>query len=76
MADVGCAGILVADTFCGPLKQLPAEGQLLAVDSMPSAISAYEFPTTPTEILTNAKTRLMAIALPTTSSPARAFCMA
>ena len=31
---VGCAGILVADTFCGPMKQLPVEGELLAVDQM------------------------------------------
>ena len=36
MADVGCAGILVADTFCGPMKQLPVEGELLAIDAMPS----------------------------------------
>lgn len=36
MADVGCAGILVADTFCGPMKALPREGQLLAVAAMPS----------------------------------------
>lgn len=36
MAEVGCAGILVADTFCGPMPQLPREGQLLAIDSMPS----------------------------------------
>ena len=36
MADVGCAGIMVADTFCGPMKSLPVEGQLLALDSMPS----------------------------------------
>ena len=36
MADVGCAGLLVADTFCGPMRDLPREGQLLAVDSMPS----------------------------------------
>ena len=35
MADVGCAGILVADTFCGPMKELPREGELLAVDDMP-----------------------------------------
>lgn len=34
MADVGCAGILVVDTFCGPMKELPNEGQLLAVDTM------------------------------------------
>ena len=36
MADVGCAGILVADTFCGPMKRLPREGELLAIDRMPS----------------------------------------
>ena len=36
MAEVGCAGILVADTFCGPMKRLPAAGQLLAIDQMPS----------------------------------------
>lgn len=36
MTDVGCAGILVADTFCGPMQELPREGQLLAVDTMPS----------------------------------------
>jgi len=36
MADVGCAGILVADTFCGPMKRLPLEGELLALDHMPS----------------------------------------
>ena len=36
MAEVGCAGILVADTFCGPMLQLPGEGELLPLDSMPS----------------------------------------
>jgi sugar/nucleoside kinase (ribokinase family) len=36
MADVGCAGILVADMFCGPMKELPREGELLAVDDMPA----------------------------------------
>jgi sugar/nucleoside kinase (ribokinase family) len=36
MAQVGCAGILVSDTFCGPMRELPREGQLLAVDDMPS----------------------------------------
>jgi sugar/nucleoside kinase (ribokinase family) len=40
MADirktVGCAGILVSDTFCGPMKELPKEGQLLAVDALPT----------------------------------------
>ena len=33
---VGCAGILVSDTFCGPMKELPHEGQLLAVDALPT----------------------------------------
>ena len=32
---VGCAGILVADTICGPLPEMPAEGSLVAVDDMP-----------------------------------------
>jgi len=36
MADVGCAGILVADTFCGPMKEVPREGELLALEAMPS----------------------------------------
>jgi sugar/nucleoside kinase (ribokinase family) len=36
MAEVGCAGILVLDTFCGPMKELPREGQLLAVEDMPA----------------------------------------
>ncbi len=36
MADVGCAGILVSDTFCGPMQELPREGQLLAVDNLPT----------------------------------------
>ena len=35
MVRVGCAGILVSDTFCGPMRKLPDAGQLLAVDSMP-----------------------------------------
>jgi len=38
MADVGCAGILVADTICGPLDALPVEGQLLLLDSMPTLL--------------------------------------
>jgi sugar/nucleoside kinase (ribokinase family) len=33
--DVGCAGILVEDTFCGPMAALPAEGALLALVDMP-----------------------------------------
>jgi sugar/nucleoside kinase (ribokinase family) len=36
MAVVGCAGILVSDTFCGPMQALPREGQLLAVDALPT----------------------------------------
>lgn len=36
MTDVGCAGILVADTFCGPMERLPRAGELLAIDGMPS----------------------------------------
>ena len=36
MAEVGCAGILVSDTFCGPMQALPREGQLLAVDQLPT----------------------------------------
>src|SRR5258707_9034512 len=35
MAEVGCAGILVADTICGPMDALPVEGQLLAMESFP-----------------------------------------
>jgi sugar/nucleoside kinase (ribokinase family) len=33
--DVGCAGILVEDTFCGPMAALPPEGALLALEDMP-----------------------------------------
>lgn len=36
MSQVGCAGILVADMFCGPMKELPREGELLAVQDMPT----------------------------------------
>ena len=36
MATVGCAGILVADTFCGPMPRLPGAGELLAIDQMSS----------------------------------------
>jgi sugar/nucleoside kinase (ribokinase family) len=35
MPDVGCAGILVEDTFCGPMVTLPKEGALLALTDMP-----------------------------------------
>src|SRR5262244_2565551 len=34
MSEVGCAGILVEDTFCGPLRQNPPAGQLVAVDRL------------------------------------------
>lgn len=33
MARIGCAGILVKDTFCGPLKALPGPGELVAIDA-------------------------------------------
>jgi sugar/nucleoside kinase (ribokinase family) len=36
MTLVGCAGILVSDTICGPMTEIPREGQLLAVDNMPT----------------------------------------
>jgi sugar/nucleoside kinase (ribokinase family) len=35
MPDVGCAGLLVEDTFCGPLANLPPPGSLVALDDMP-----------------------------------------
>lgn len=35
MPEVGCAGILVEDTFCGPMAALPSEGSLLALRDMP-----------------------------------------
>jgi sugar/nucleoside kinase (ribokinase family) len=38
VASVGCAGILVADTFCGPMPTLPDEGQLLMIDDMPISV--------------------------------------
>jgi sugar/nucleoside kinase (ribokinase family) len=38
MADVGCAGILVADTICGPIERLPHEGELLSVGPIPTKI--------------------------------------
>ena len=36
MAEVGCAGILVADMLCGPVGALPQPGQLLTVDDIPA----------------------------------------
>jgi sugar/nucleoside kinase (ribokinase family) len=38
MTEVGCAGILVEDTICGPMPQCPLEGQLVAVDAMPTKV--------------------------------------
>lgn len=35
MADIGCFGILVEDTICGPMAELPREGLLLTLDFMP-----------------------------------------
>lgn len=35
MPDVGCAGLLVEDTFCGPLANLPPAGSLVALEDMP-----------------------------------------
>src|SRR5688572_19693234 len=34
-AQVGCAGLLVEDTFCGPLAALPPEGALSVLENMP-----------------------------------------
>jgi sugar/nucleoside kinase (ribokinase family) len=34
MSRVGCAGILVKDTFCGPLSSLPRAGELITVETM------------------------------------------
>lgn len=38
MAQVGCAGILVADMFCGPMPGLPGQGELVMCDAMPSSV--------------------------------------
>jgi sugar/nucleoside kinase (ribokinase family) len=38
MPEVGCMGILVADTFCGPLDALPKPGELLAIDTLPVTV--------------------------------------
>ena len=35
MPDVGCAGLLVVDTLCGPMAALPDEGALLVLEDMP-----------------------------------------
>ncbi|HTR14006.1 MAG TPA: carbohydrate kinase family protein [Roseiarcus sp.] len=36
MAEVGCAGILVADMLCGPMNALPKPGELLTVEDIPA----------------------------------------
>jgi sugar/nucleoside kinase (ribokinase family) len=36
MPQVGCAGILVKDTFCGPLPAIPHPGELVTVDAITS----------------------------------------
>jgi sugar/nucleoside kinase (ribokinase family) len=33
--DVGCAGLLVEDTFCGPISAFPAAGSLMVLKEMP-----------------------------------------
>jgi len=33
--DVGCAGLLVEDTFCGPIAAIPAAGSLMVLNEMP-----------------------------------------
>jgi sugar/nucleoside kinase (ribokinase family) len=38
MADVGCAGVIVADTICGPIDRLPHSGELLSVGTIPDKI--------------------------------------
>lgn len=35
MAQVGCAGLIVEDIFCGPVPALPPEGALQLLDRMP-----------------------------------------
>lgn len=35
---VGCAGIIVSDTFCGPLEALPKEGELVAISALPVSV--------------------------------------
>src|SRR5580692_3501159 len=34
MKRIGCGGILVKDTFCGPFPALPRPGELVALDSI------------------------------------------
>src|ERR1700728_1914110 len=35
MSEVGCAGILVEDTFCGPIAAMPVQGALTLLEDMP-----------------------------------------
>jgi sugar/nucleoside kinase (ribokinase family) len=35
VTDVGCAGLLVEDTFCGPMERLPPEGSVSVLHDMP-----------------------------------------
>lgn len=37
MATVGCAGMVVADMFCGPLAGLPQPGELLTTGDIPAS---------------------------------------
>jgi len=39
--QVGCAGIIVGDTFCGPIAKMPNEEPLATVDSMPTKAGAW-----------------------------------
>jgi sugar/nucleoside kinase (ribokinase family) len=38
MTRIGCAGILVKDTFCGPLKTLPVPGELVAIEAFKTRV--------------------------------------
>jgi sugar/nucleoside kinase (ribokinase family) len=38
MTRIGCAGILVKDTFCGPLKTLPVPGELVAIEAFKARV--------------------------------------
>ena len=36
--SVGCAGIVVADTYCGPMNSIPQEGEVLVIDDILSNV--------------------------------------
>lgn len=36
--SVGCAGIVVADTYCGPMDSIPQEGEVLVIDDLLSSV--------------------------------------